>query len=198
MRASAEIKQKMKTILLRTPSVFKDLVISILMLGLLLAFTKLVKFVVLMAQEFGDLTEQFSYEKETLNRTSQYYVYNTSTMTRRLESSFELNTEAENLSNQIQSGQMMFVTLAILMLFAFVILYFSLDFLIEYTRKFKPWSIIFLLAAFIFSVVYIEFTDLRETGNGICFMFTTMISLITGIILIGYTLIFPNYRIIED
>lgn len=186
----------MKTILLRTPSVFKDLAISILMLGLLLAFTKLVKFVVLLAQDFGDLTEQFSYEKETLNRTSHYLV-NTQTG-RKWETSFELNTQAENLSSQIQSGQMMFVTLAILMFFAFVILYFSLDFLIEYTRKFKPWSIIFLLVAFTFSVVYIEFTDLRETGNGICFMFTTMISLITGIILIGYTLIFPNYRIVED
>ncbi len=53
--------------------------------------------------------------------------------------------------------------------------------------------IILLLLTFVSSVFYIEIADLKETGNGICFLFTTMISIIKGIILIGYTPIFPNY-----
>ena len=193
-----ELIKKMNTIIIKTTSVFKDIAISILMLGLLLAFTKLVKFVVLLSQDIGSLSEQFSYEKESIDRGSNYYVYNTSTMTRSVASSNELNTEAESLSTQIHGGQMTFVALVIIMLFAFVILYFSIDFLIEYTHKFKPWSIIVLLLVFVFSVFYLEIKDLQETGNGMCFMFTTMISLITGIVLIGYTLIFPNYSRLNE
>ena len=183
----------MNIIIARTKSVFKDISISILMLGLLMVFTKLVKFVVLITQDIGNLSDKFSNEMESINRGSHYYIYNTLNMTRSMESSSELNTQAENLSNQIQSGQFTFVALAIIIIIAFVILYFSIDFLIEYTNKYKPWSVIFLLLAFVFSVFYLEISDLRETGNGMCFMFTTLISIITGTVLIGYTLIFPNY-----
>ena len=185
--------KKMNILIARTTSVFKDIAISILMLGLLLAFTKLVKFVVLLSQDIGNLSEQFSYEKESIDRGSNYYVYNTATMTRSMESSSELNNQAESLSNQIQSGQFTFVALAIIIMIAFVVLYFTIDFLIEYTHKYTPWSIIILLLAFVSSVFYLEISDLRETGNGICFMFTTLISIITGTVLIGYTLIFPKY-----
>jgi len=185
--------EKMNTLIARTTSVLKDIAISILMLGLLLTFTKLVKFVVLLFQDIGNLSDKFSNEMESVKRGSKYYVYHTSTMTRSMESSSELNNQAESLSNQIQSGQFNLLVFATVILIVFITLYFSIDFLIQYTNKYKPWSIILMLLTFIFSVFYLEISDLRETGNGICFMFTTLIGIITGTVLIGYTLIFPNY-----
>ena len=187
----------MKTIVVQTSKLFKDIGILIIMLGLLLSFTQLVKFAVLVTQDISELSGKFSYEKESIERGSDYYVYNTRTMTRNMEHSIELNTQAENLSNQIQSGQLTFVALAIAMFFAFFTLYFFLDFLIMYTIKFQPWSVIFLLLSFIFSVFYFQMVDLKETGNSICFMFTTMISIIVGVVLIAYILIFPNNIRIE-
>ncbi|MFZ4796250.1 MAG: hypothetical protein ACOYMA_02080 [Bacteroidia bacterium] len=173
-------------------SFLKDFFITFLMLGLLISFTKLIKFIVLVYQEFVMLNEQFSYEKETINRTS-HYIINTPNV-RKWETSFELNNQAESLSNQVQGSQILLFLVAIFSLLSLIILYFSIDFLLEYTNKFKPWSIVFLMLAFLISVLYIEITDLKETGNCFCFMFTTIISLISGMVLIGYTLIFPNYR----
>lgn len=180
----------------KVKSVFIDLTVSTIMLGLLMAFTKMVKFVTLFIQEFNSIREQFSNEKESIDRGSRYAV-NTNNG-KKWDQSFELNNTAENLSNQIQSNQLMFLIILIISLLIFVALYFAIDFLIEYTNKFKPWSIALLLITFVANVFYLEITDLKETGNGICFMFTTIISIITGIILIGYTLIFPNYRHVEE
>lgn len=171
---------------------FKNLSVSTLMLGLLLAFTQLVKFIVLMVQEFFQLSDQYGYEQETISRTSQYYVYNYAKNTRKLESSHELTNAAEQLGEQMSEHRLQFA------IFGIVILYFALDYLIDFTRRFRPWSIILLLVAFVSSVIYIEFIDLRCTGNGYAFMFTTLISIITGIVLIGYSLIFPNYMKQED
>lgn len=176
--------------------VFIDLFVATILLGLLMAFTKTVKFVVLFIQEFNSIREQFSNEKETLDRTSRYVVNTVNG--KKWESNFELSNTAESLSSQIQNNQFLFFVIIFIALLIFVVLYFTIDFLIEYTNKFRPWSIALLLVAFISSVFYLEITDLKETGNGICFMFTTMISIISGIILIGYTLIFPNYRQVED
>lgn len=180
----------------RVRSVFIDLLVATILLGLLMAFTKLVKFIVLFIQEFNAIREQFSNEKETIDRTSRYVVNTVNG--KKWESNFELSNTAENLSSQIQSNQFLFFVIIFIALLIFVALYFAIDFLIEYTNKFRPWSIILLPITFISSVFYLEITDLKETGNGICFMFTTMISIISGIILIGYTLIFPNYRQVED
>jgi hypothetical protein len=181
---------------IKVKSVFIDLTVSTIMLGLLMAFTKMVKFVTLFIQEFNTIREQFSNEKESIDRGSSYVVNTING--KKWEHNYELNNTAENLSNQIQSNQLMFFIILIISLLIFVALYFAIDFLIEYTNKFKPWSIALLLITFVSSVFYLEITDLKETGNGICFMFTTMISIIAGIILIGYTLIFPNYRQVEE
>ena len=181
---------------IKVKSVFIDLTVSTIMLGLLMAFTKMVKFVTLFIQEFNSIREQFSNEKESIDRGSSYVVNTING--KKWEHNYELNNTAENLSNQIQSNQLMFFIILIISLLIFVALYFAIDFLIEYTNKFKPWSIALLLITFVSSVFYLEITDLKETGNGICFMFTTMISIIAGIILIGYTLIFPNYRQVEE
>lgn len=180
----------------RVRSVFIDLLVAIILLGLLMAFTKMVKFIVLFIQEFNAIREQFSNEKETIDRTSRYIVNTVNG--KKWESNFELSNTAESLSGQIQNNQFLFLVIIFIALLIFVALYFAIDFLIEYTNKFRPWSIILLLITFISSVFYLEITDLKETGNGICFMFTTMISIVSGIILIGYTLIFPNYRQVED
>lgn len=180
----------------RVRSVFIDLLVAIILLGLLMAFTKMVKFIVLFIQEFNAIREQFSYEKETIDRTSRYIVNTVNG--KKWESNFELSNTAESLSGQIQNNQFLFLVIIFIALLIFIALYFAIDFLIEYTNKFKPWSIILLLITFISSVFYLEITDLKETGNGICFMFTTMISIVSGLILIGYTLIFPNYRQVED
>jgi F0F1-type ATP synthase assembly protein I len=166
------------------------------MLGLLLAFTKLIKYFVLTIQEFSYLSGQFSNETEAIDRGAKYIV-NTPTGYK-IQFSSELNSSAESLSNQIQNSHLMFATLILFTFISLVLLYFTLDFLIDKVRKFKPWSIILLLVSFTACVLYIEFLDLKETGNGVCFMFTTMISIITGIVLIGYTLIFPNYVKYED
>ena len=171
----------------------KNLSVSTLMLGLLLAFTQLVKFIVLLVQEYIQLNDQFSFEQETISRTSQYYVYNLLRNTRRLESSHELTTTAQQLSEQMSEQKLVFLVLGVLSIIGFVILYFALDYLIDFTRRYRPWSILVLLIAFTISVIYIEFIDLRSSGNGYAFMFTTLISIITGIVLIGYSLIFPNY-----
>ncbi len=179
----------------RVRSVFIDLLVAIILLGLLMAFTKMVKFIVLFIQEFNSIREQFSNEKETIDRTSRYIVNTVNG--KKWESNFELSNTAESLSGQIQNNQFLFLVIIFIALLIFVALYFAIDFLIEYTNKFSPWSIILLLITFISSVFYLEITDLKETGNGICFMFTTMISIVSGIILIGYTLIFPNYRQVE-
>lgn len=180
----------------RVRSVFMDLLVATILLCLLMAFTKMVKFVVLFIQEFNFIREQFSEEKETLNRTSNYIVNTVNG--KKWEKSFELSNTAESLSTQIQSNQFLFFVIIFIALLIFIALYFIIDFLIEYTNKFRPWIIAFLLITFISSVFYQEITDLKDTGNGICFMFTTMISIITGIIFISYTLIFPNYRQVED
>ena len=180
----------------RVRSVFIDLLVAIILLGLLMAFTKMVKFIVLFIQEFNAIREQFSYEKETIDRTSLYIVNTVNG--KKWESNFELSNTAESLSGQIQNNQFLFLVIIFIALLIFVALYFAIDFLIEYTNKFKPWSIILLLITFISSVFYLEITDLKETGNGLCFLFTTMISIVSGLILIGYTLIFPNYRQVED
>jgi hypothetical protein len=180
----------------RVRSVFIDLLVAIILLGLLMAFTKMVKFIVLFIQEFNAIREQFSNEKETIDRTSRYIVNTVNG--KKWESNFELSNTAESLSGQIQNNQFLFLVIIFIALLIFVALYFAIDFLIEYTNKFSPWSIILLLINFISSVFYLEITDLKETGNGICFMFTTMISIVSGLILIGYTLIFPNYRQVED
>ena len=180
----------------RIKSVFIDLLVAIILLGLLMAFTKMVKFIVLFIQEFNAIREQFSNEKETIDRTSRYIVNTVNG--KKWESNFELSNTAESLSGQIQNNQFLFLVIIFIALLIFVALYFAIDFLIEYTNKFRPWSIILLLITFISSVFYLEITDLKETGNGICFMFTTMISIVSGLILIGYTLIFPNYRQVED
>ena len=176
----------------------KNLSVSTLMLGLLLAFTQLVKFIVLLVQEYIQLNDQFGFEQETISRTSQYYVYNLVKNTRRLESSHELTTTAQQLSEQMSEQKLLFLVLGILSIIGFVILYFALDYLIDFTRRYRPWSILVLLIAFVISVIYIEFIDLRNNGNGYAFMFTTLISIITGIVLIGYSLIFPNYTKVED
>lgn len=178
--------------------VLKNLSVSTLMLGLLLAFTKLVKFIVLLVQEFMQLSEQFGFEQETISRTSQYYVYNLLKNTRRLESSHELTTKAQQLSEQMSEQKLLFLVLGVLSMIGFVLLYFALDYLIDFTRRYRPWSILVLLVAFVICVIYIEFIDLRNSGNGYAFMFTTLISIITGIVLIGYSLIFPNYSKVED
>jgi hypothetical protein len=180
----------------RVRSVFIDLLVATILLGLLMAFTKLVKFIVLFIQEFNAIREQFSNEKETINRTSRYIVNTVNG--KKWESNFELSNTAESLNGQIQNNQFLFLVIIFIALLIFIALYFAIDFLIEYTNKFKPWSIVLLLITFISSVFYLEITDLKETGNGICFMFTTMISIVSGLILIGYTLIFPNYRQVED
>ncbi len=180
----------------RVRSVFIDLLVATILLGLLMAFTKLVKFIVLFIQEFNAIREQFSNEKETIDRTSRYIVNTVNG--KKWESNFELSNTAESLSDQIQNNQFLFLVIIFIALLIFIALYFAIDFLIEYTNKFKPWSIVLLLITFISSVFYLEITDLKETGNGICFMFTTMISIVSGLILIGYTLIFPNYRQVED
>ncbi len=171
----------------------KNLSVSTLMLGLLLAFTQLVKFIVLLVQEYIQLNDQYGFEQETISRTSQYYVYNYIKNTRRLESSHELTTTAQQLSEQMSEQKLVFLVLGVLSIIGFVILYFALDYLIDFTRRYRPWSILVLLIAFTISVIYIEFIDLRSSGNGYAFMFTTLISIITGIVLIGYSLIFPNY-----
>jgi NADH:ubiquinone oxidoreductase subunit 3 (subunit A) len=180
----------------RVRSVFIDLLVATILLGLLMAFTKMVKFIVLFIQEFNAIREQFSNEKETINRTSRYIVNTVNG--KKWESNFELSNTAESLNGQIQNNQFLFLVIIFIALLIFIALYFAIDFLIEYTNKFKPWSIVLLLITFISSVFYLEITDLKETGNGICFMFTTMISIVSGLILIGYTLIFPNYRQVED
>jgi len=120
---------------------FRDFAVSALMFGLLMAFSKLVKFVVYLFQEFNALNNTFTNELESIERGSSYYIYNYEKMTRRLEKSNELNLTAENLSNQISNYQFLIVVLLILSIIGFVVLYFSIDFLIEYTKKFKPWSI---------------------------------------------------------
>lgn len=171
----------------------KNLSVSTLMLGLLLAFTQLVKFIVLLVQEYIQLNDQYGFEQETISRTSQFYVYNYIKNTRRLESSHELTTTAQQLSEQMSEQKLLFLVLGVLSMIGFVILYFALDYLIDFTRRYRPWSILVLLIAFTISVIYIEFIDLRSSGNGYAFMFTTLISIITGIVLIGYSLIFPNY-----
>lgn len=176
----------------------KNLSVSTLMLGLLLAFTKLVKFIVLLVQEFMQLSEQYGFEQETISRTSQFYVYNYIKNTRRLESSHELNTTAQQLSEQMSEQKLLVLVLGVLSMIGFVLLYFALDYLIDFTRRYRPWSVLVLLVAFVLSVIYIEFIDLRNSGNGYAFMFTTLISIITGIVLIGYSLIFPNYSKVEN
>jgi NADH:ubiquinone oxidoreductase subunit 3 (subunit A) len=180
----------------RVRSVFIDLLVATILLGLLMTFTKLVKFIVLFIQEFNAIREQFSNEKETIDRTSRYIVNTVNG--KKWESNFELSNTAESLSGQIQNNQFLFLVIIFIAFLIFIALYFAIDFLIDYTNKFKPWSIFLLLITFISSVFYLEITDLKETGNGICFMFTTMISIVSGLILIGYTLIFPNYRQVED
>lgn len=178
--------------------VLKNLSVSALMLGLLLAFTQLVKFIVLSVQDFLQLSEQYGNEQETISRTSQYFVYNYATNTRKLESSNELTTTAEQLGEQMSDQRLQFLVFGLFSIIGIVILYFALDYLIDYTRRFRPWSIILLLITFVSSVIYIEFIDLRKSGNGYAFMFTTLISIITGIVLIGYSLIFPNYTKQDD
>ncbi|MFA9213466.1 MAG: hypothetical protein ACEQSR_06420 [Candidatus Methylacidiphilales bacterium] len=175
----------------------KDLAIATIMLGLLLAFSKMVKFVVFLVQELNNLSNSLSNEMETIDRTSKHII-TLSNGSRHWEVSNELNLTAENLSRQISNNQVVIIMSLILSLVAFVVLYFAIDFLIEYTQKFKPWSIILLLTAFISTVFYSEFIDLRNNGNGFLFLFTTTISIITGIILIGYTLLFTNYRSVEE
>lgn len=178
-------------------SFFKDLAVASLMLGLLMAFNKLIKFTTLFVQEFSKLFYQLSDERETIARGSKYIV-NNGISRPTIEHNYDLNVNAEFLSNQISNDQMLIFVIFFLIIVAFTILYFAIDFLMEYTNKFKPWSIILLLLTFVSSVFYIELTDLKESGNGICFMFTTLISVSTGIILIGYTMIFPNYIKSED
>jgi ABC-type multidrug transport system fused ATPase/permease subunit len=194
------IRLNSKQIKMVTPIVlgFKNLSVSTLMLGLLLAFNQLVKYIVLLVQNFLQLTDQYGYEQETISRTSQYYVYNYAKNTRKLESSHELTGAAEQLGEQMSEQKLQFVVLGIFSIIGIVVLYFALDYLIDFTRRFRPWSIILLLVAFVSSVIYIEFIDLRSTGNGYAFMFTTLISIITGMVLIGYSLIFPNYMKQDD
>jgi hypothetical protein len=191
MDTSKEIQSLKNTVHNKALYFIRDLAISTLMLGLLIAFTKLVKFVVLLMQELGSLTQSFLNEKDTIKRGSKFIVYTPNG--RRWEESFELNNTAEQLSSQINSNELTIFILILFSLIAFVALYFALDYLIDCTNKFKPYSIILLLLSFVSSVFYLEITDLHETGNGVCFLFTTTISIITGIVLIGYTLIFPNY-----
>lgn len=145
----------------RVRSVFIDLLVAIILLGLLMAFTKMVKFIVLFIQEFNSIREQFSNEKETIDRTSRYIVNTVNG--KKWESNFELSNTAESLSGQIQNNQFLFLVIIFIALLIFVALYFAIDFLIEYTNKFSPWSIILLLITFISSVFYLEITDLKET-----------------------------------
>lgn len=176
----------------------KNLSVSTLMLGLLLAFTQLVKFIVLLIQDIVNLSEQYGFEQETISRTSKYYVYNTFKNARTIHYSNDLTTAAEQINEQLTDQRILFTLLIMLSAFGFVLLYFALDYLIDFTRRYRPWSILVLLVAFVISVIYIEFIDLRNSGNGYAFMFTTLISIITGIVLIGYSLIFPNYTKVED
>jgi len=175
---------------------FRDFTVSALMLGLLMSFSKLVKFVVLLIQDLVSLSNAFDNELEAIERGSKYIV-RTKTGSH-WEVSNELNNTVEALSNQISSSQISIALFLFFSLVAFVILYFALDFLIEYTNKFKPWSIILLLSTFVSSVFYLEFTDLYYSGNGYAFMFTATISIVTGILLVGYSLIFPNYRPVAE
>jgi len=178
--------------------VLKNLSVSTLMLGLLLAFTQLVKFMVLLIQDIVNLSEQYGFEQETISRTSKYYVYNTFKNARTINYSNELTTAAEQINEQLTNQRILFTVLIMLSAFGFVLLYFALDYLIDFTRRYRPWSILVLLLTFVISVFYIEITDLKRSGNGYAFMFTTLISIITGIVLIGYSLIFPNYSKVEN
>lgn len=175
---------------------FRDMAISTLMLGLLLAFSKMVKFVVVLVQDLLSLSNSYNQEMETIERGSKYIV-RTKTGSY-WEVSHEITNTAEMLSSQISSSQLSIIIFLFVAVIAFVVLYFALDFLIEYTNKFKPWSIILLLVTFVSSVIYLEFTDLYYSGNWYCFMFTTIISIVTGLVLVGYTLIFPNYQYQEE
>ncbi|MFA9213184.1 MAG: hypothetical protein ACEQSR_04970 [Candidatus Methylacidiphilales bacterium] len=158
----------------------------------------MVKFIVLLIQDIVNLSEQYGFEQETISRTSKYYVYNTFKNARTIHYSNDLTTAAEQINEQLTDQRILFTLLIMLSAFGFVLLYFALDYLIDFTRRYRPWSILVLLVAFVISVIYIEFIDLRNSGNGYAFMFTTLISIITGIVLIGYSLIFPNYTKVED
>ncbi len=175
-----------------TKSFFKDLTVASLMLGLLIAFNKLIKFTTLFIQEFSKLFSDLNAERDIIERGSKFLSTN-NTNKNIVEHSHDLNINAEFLSSQISNSQMLIFVVFFLFIVAFILLYLAIDYLMEYINKFKPWSIILLLVTFVSTVFYIELTDLKETGNGICFMFTTLISIITGIILVGYTMIFPNY-----
>jgi F0F1-type ATP synthase assembly protein I len=173
-------------------SFFRDLAVASLMLGLLMAFNKLIKFTTLFIQEFSKLFSDLNVEMEVIERGSKFL--STNNINKNVvEHSHDLNIDAEYLSSQISNSQMLIFVVFFLFIVAFILLYLAIDYLMEYINKFKPWSIILLLVTFVSTVFYIELTDLKETGNGICFMFTTLISIITGIILVGYTMIFPNY-----
>lgn len=178
-------------------SFFKDLAVASLMLGLLMAFNKLIKFTTLFIQEFSKLFSQLSEERAIIARGSKVIIDNEIDRPT-IEHYYDLNVNAILLSNQLSNDQTVIFAMFLLIIVAFIILYFAIDFLMEYINKFKPWSIILLLLTFVSTVFYIEIADLKETGNGICFLFTTLISVSTGIILIGYTMIFPNYIKSED
>jgi hypothetical protein len=169
-----------------------DFIILTLMLGLLLAFSKMVKFAVVLVQKIIRLTSNLNEEMETIERGSNHKVFTKNGYY--YEKSEELNNTALFLNKQIEDNQITLLLFLLVILFVFVILYFALDFLLGFAHKFKPWSVVLLVVTFIASVLYFEFEDLRSTGDGFTFMFSTIISIITGTILVGYSLIYPNFR----
>jgi hypothetical protein len=100
-------------------SFFKDLAVASLMLGLLMAFNKLIKFTTLFIQEFSKLFSQLTEERAIIARGSKVIIDNEIDRPT-IEHYYDLNVNALFLSNQLSNDQTVIFAMFLLIIVAFI------------------------------------------------------------------------------